>query len=365
MDPIVDLLANGAGQGDVAKFLIQNGSLNPGMMRPFIETNKDGQVTGRIMCSVYKGSGDRKNPANYRNIQVNNGTLRRDEWRQLDEAILPIAESRLTGINDLISAGLVYNLGNAMGTTVLEYHDISNALEAEMSMDGITRGKNDRPEFGTKYLPIPIIHADYEINARTLEASRRLGNPLDTTMAERATRKVAEKLEAMLFTNTTYAFGAGTIYSYVNHPDRNQVTLTAGWDESAMTGKLIVDNVRSMKQALIDAHMYGPYTLYIPTNYETKMDEDYSTSKGDNTIRDRILKISGISKVQVSDTLASDNVLLVQMTSDVVRLVRGMGITNVQWQTEGNLVNKFKVMTIQVPQIRSDQEGHSGIAHLA
>ena len=53
------------------------------------------------------------------------------------------------------------------------------------------------------------------------------------------------------------------------------------------------------------------------------------------------------------------------MTPDVVRLVQGMGLQNIQWQTEGNFVNKFKVMTIQVPQIRSDRNGKTGIVHLS
>jgi len=57
--------------------------------------------------------------------------------------------------------------------------------------------------------------------------------------------------------------------------------------------------------------------------------------------------------------------LLVQMTSDVVRLVRGMGIQNIEWATEGGMMTKYKVMTIQVPQIRADQNGKSGIVHMA
>ena len=77
------------------------------------------------------------------------------------------------------------------------------------------------------------------------------------------------------------------------------------------------------------------------------------------------MKISGITGIQVVDTLTADTVLLVQMTSDVVRLVRGMGIQNVEWQTEGKMVTKYKVMTIQVPQVRADQAGHSGIVKLS
>ena len=56
---------------------------------------------------------------------------------------------------------------------------------------------------------------------------------------------------------------------------------------------------------------------------------------------------------------------MVQLTSDVVRLVRGMPIQNVQWTEEGQFVTKYKVMTIQVPQIRSDQEGKTGLIHIS
>jgi len=311
--------------------------------------------------TVYVG-GDRLDPKSYKAVPTNNATLRRDEWKQLDAAIVPIAEDRLTGVNDLVGRGLVYNLGNGMGTIVLEWHDISDAMEAELTMDGVTRGRNDRVVFGHHYLPIPILHVDYEINARELEASRRLGNPLDTSNAERAARKIMEKLEEMFFTDTDYAYGGGTIYSYLNHPDRNQVTLTGGWDDSARTGNVILKDIQALKQASIDAHRYGPWVLYLPGNFEVKMDDDYTTGypKG---IRERIMEIGGIADVKVIDRLTSDNVLLVEMKSDVVRLVQGFGLRNVQWSEEGEMLFKFKVMTIRVPQIRSDQEGHSGITH--
>jgi len=359
MDINMDFITNGKFKGDVATYLASKGKIDPGMMRPFISDK------GQPLVSIYKG-GDPAKPESYAVVPHTNATLRRDEWNTLDQAVLRISESRLGGVQDLIDKGLTYNLGNAMGTTVLEYHDVSDALEADLTMDGITRAKNDRPEYTSVYLPIPIIHADYEINARALAASRNLGNPLDATLAERASRKVSEKLENMLFTNTSYHYAGGYIYSYINHPDRNTQTLSVHWDASAKTGAMIVNEVIAMKQTSINAHHYGPFwMLYVPTAYETVLDEDYDATTPGTTIRERILKISGISGIKVVDTLTADNVLLVQMTSDVVRLVRGMGIQNVEWTAEGNFVHKYKVMTIQVPQVRSDQDGNSGIVHLA
>ena len=354
----MDFLGKEGGKGQIANYILSNGRLDVGKLRPFMDDN------GISYVSVYKG-GDPKKPENYVSLPIQtNATLRRDEWKQLDDAILPIARTRLNGIQDLVDNGLVFNLGNAMGTTVLEYHDVSDGMEAVITMDGVTRAQGDRPDFQTKYLPIPIIHVDYEINARVLAASRSLGNPLDTTSAEHAARKVAEKLESMLFTSTSYTFGGGTIYGYLNAPNRNQVTLSVGWDDSAKTGANIVDEVLSLKQASINAKHYGPWMLYIPTAYDTKLDEDYNTTRG-NTIRERILAIAGIKGVKVVDTLTADNVVLVEMSTETVRLVRGMGIQNVEWETEGKFITKYKVLTIQVPQVRADQDGNSGIVHLA
>ncbi len=83
--------------------------------------------------------------------------LTRDDWKHLDEGLLKLAERRLGGVQDLIDNGLAYNIGN--------------------------------------YLPLPIPPPDYEINPNVLQASRTLGRPLDTTLAGRAGRKILEKLE--------------------------------------------------------------------------------------------------------------------------------------------------------------------------
>ena len=365
MEAQVDLMGMNGAQGEVAGQFISNGRMNVGSMRPFFDVK-----TNRSYITIYKG-GNPKDPKNYSTQLVSNATLRRDEWKTLDDAILDVSRYRLGGVQDLIEKNLTYNLGNAMGTTILEWHDVSDAMEAELTMDALSRGKGDRVTFQHNYLPIPIIHVDYEINARVLAASRSLGNPLDTTSAERAARRVLEKMETMLFTDTTYSFGAkddrnrNSIYSYVNHPDRNIVNLSIPWDNSAITGAGIIQDVLELKQSSLEAYHYGPWMLYIPTEYETALDDDYDATTPGTTIRERIMKISGITGIKVVDTLSDDNILLVQMTKDVVRLVRGMGLSNVEWTTEGKMITKYKVMTIQVPQIRSDQNGKSGIVHMS
>ena len=369
LDVKVDLMTNGGVKGPVANVL-SSGQLNLGSKRPYLGDD------GKVYINTYTG-GDPKKGTSYREICINanpitvNATLRRDEWKQLDDVLMDVSRERLGGVQDLIDKGLTYNLGNAMGTTVLEWHDVSEALSVELTMDGVTRGKNDQLVYQTNYLPIPILHVDYEINTRHLEASRKLGNPLDTTLAERAARRIQEKLEDMLFTDTTYAWGTkddrdrNRIYSYLNFPDRSSVNLSIPWDASAMTAALILQDVLEMKKAMRAAYHYGPVMLYIPTDYETVLDDDYDTQTPGTTIRERIMKIDGIKGIKVIDRLTTDNVLMVEMSKETVRMINGFGLTNVAYQEEAGMLNKYKVMAIQVPQIRSDQAGKCGIVHLA
>lgn len=347
-----------------------SGSLNIGRKRPYLGDD------GRIYVATYNG-GDPTKHSSYKEICINanpidtNATLRRDEWKQLDAALEDVTRQRLGGWQDLIDNNLVFNLGNAMGTTQLEWHDVGEALTAELTMDGITRGKNDQLEFQTNYLPIPILHVDYEINTRHLEASRKLGNPLDTTLAERAARAILNKQEDMLFTDTDYAFGTkddrnrNKIYSYLNFPDRNTVNLSIPWDHSGATGAGILQDVLDMIASAVAAYHYGPYMLYIPTAYQRVLDDDYDVAGASLlTVRERLLKLSGVKGIKVVDHLTTDNVLLVEMNTQTVRIVNGMGLTNLADKEEFGMVSKYKVMAIQVPQIRSDQNGKCGVVHM-
>jgi len=49
-------------------------------------------------------NGSSKDKKNWKNVPMNvNGTLRRDEWKQLDEALLELSRYRLGGVDDLIT----------------------------------------------------------------------------------------------------------------------------------------------------------------------------------------------------------------------------------------------------------------------
>jgi uncharacterized linocin/CFP29 family protein len=333
-------------------------------MKPYLDLE-----TGEAFMAVYKGKGDKEDPLNYEEVPVNNATLQYDEWRTLDDAVIKTARNRLVGFDDLRRNGLVYTLNNAMGTTVLTWEEVSDQLEAAVSIDPVKRTDGDLPDFDTAHIPIPVVHSDFHLSMRLLEESRMRGNPLNTTLAEMATRRVAEKLESMLFgASATIVYGGGTIHSLISFPNKTTINYdSAGnyWDDSDKTPAQIKEDVRAMKAAAIADKHYGPYMLYVPTEYETVLDDDYSISGASRlTIRERLLQIGGIQDIKVVDTLPDDNVVLVEMTSDTIDLIDGMPIQTVQWSTEGGFVENYKVMTIQVPRIKQDYNNASGVVVL-
>ena len=347
-DVNVNTIYQGKAYGDVATTLLANG-MNANALRPWV--GDDGR-------SFVNNDGKAVPTANA-------ATLRKDEWKQFDDAIVKVAQSRMVGVKDLKSRGLILDIENGLGTTVLETEIMSDISDAELNMDGDVEAKGDRPMYDIGYLPLPIISKPFQISTRVLEASRKRGQPLDTANAEMCVRKIVEKMESILFTGSdSYAFGGGTLYGYMDAPNSNSVNLVDDWDDSSCSGTEVLTDVLAMKQSLIDAKMYGPYVMYIPTNYETALDDEFKTNS-DVSIRERLMKISGISEIIVADSLTANNVLLVQMSSDVVRMVSGLPITMLQWESSGGMRLNYNIITIDVPQVRSDYEGNSGICHLA
>jgi len=287
-------------------------------------------------------------------------TLRRDEWIQYDTAIIEVAQQRLVGVQDLMSRGLTYDLPNALGKTSIEWETVSDMDEAETSMAGVTRAQNDRIDFDITSMPVPIVHKEFSLNIRALNASRTTGTALDTTQARLATRKVTEKIEQMLYLGSTVIGSNSPIYGYTTAPNRNTGSVTASWVTA--TGTQMLTDLIAMINAANAVNMYGPFIMYVPLAVFTHMGEDFK-AESDKSIMTRLLETPNLTEIKSSETLTGTNILLVQMTSDVIDIIDGIQPTAVQWETEGGFVQNFKVMAIMPPRVKSTYTTQSGIVH--
>jgi hypothetical protein len=397
---------------------------DPGLRRPYFDKNGKAAVSiNRGRTTLVKGEQVPIREHVTCADMVANGlfmpvwnatTLSKEQWLRLDEAVLRAARYRLRLTEDIASLSGTYGGFDGMATMVLEHQTMSDPGEAIVDMTGLTMGRTDQPQFQLEGLPLPITHSDFAFDSRTLAASRNKGQPLDVSQGEASSRRVAESIEKQTIgVNTgviyggasTYAGGYGRtsqVYGLTTFPTR--LTYTSITAPTSTNQATILANVLAMKDRLTANKFYGPFMVYTSNDWDQYMDGDYILSGGNvatQTLRQRIKAIEGILDVRRLDMLFSANIqtdptintttivgttgvprytgpggegfvasatspatlLMVQMTPDVIRMVNGMGITTVQWETVGGMQQNFKVMGIQVPQIRADFYGNCGLLH--
>lgn len=307
-----------------------------------------------------------------------NDVLRHEEWKHFDEVLVEEYLKRIVGVADLQGAGLTRPVVNSLGKTEFDYELVTYMDDAQVSISGLTQTDNDRQEFAQGQIPLPMTHKDFWLDLRTLTASRERGEPLDTVQVRTAGRVIAEAAETLLFQGGG-AFGAALkkIYGYTTFPSRYTSAYGTGGDWTpanfaTKTPANILADVITMKQTLINHRHYGPYWLYVSTDCETTLDQDYAVgtpAQGlttvSKTIKDRILMIGGVEKVQVSDFLPAATVVLVQADMNTVAWVQGETLQTIQWDADGGFKINFKAFQIGVPLIRADIQGRAGIYHMA
>jgi len=290
-----------------------------------------------------------------------NALLRRDEWLELDQVVVETVKVGLVGIQDLIDNGLVKRLGG-LGTLLSGYETVSEMTAADVSMDGDVAGEEDNVEYGENFVPVPIIHKDFRISQRKLEASRRMGESLDVTQARAASRVVREQMESMLFNGHAKQLAGYPIYGYTTAP--NRITGTAIGDfGTAMNG------YKTMVKALGALGAFGfngPFGVYVAQTQYNELFNQSSTSYIKNEYQ---LIIEGLPQIKYvkpsysSFGLTAGSLVFTQLDAETVDLAIAEDVTPVQWDERGGAVTKFRVMTALVPRIKSDFNTRCGVLH--
>lgn len=302
-----------------------------------------------------------------------NAILRTDQWKQFDNVLVREAVRPMRALAYLRQRGLVKTLTDGFGSMIFQWDQAGELDEAEMSMDAESQRGNSAMLYTPKFMPLPIIHHSWFINGRTLAASRRANTtmgatPLDTDQTEGSGRKIGELAERLVLNGSgSFQFGDATsiIYGLTDHPDRNLYAMTTDW--ASASGEQVLNDALGMMAALQADNFYGPYAMFVSGNCAAHLSADYNSTKS-KTILARLREIEGLEAVIfcpfMNYAYASSQAVMFQTTPDVVRVVEGMPLQNVQWEEKGNTRFHFKGMTIQVPQVRSTKAGKSGVCHL-
>lgn len=288
----------------------------------------------------------------------------------VDQAVVEVGLQRLSFVADLMAEGLVYNLSDPLSITQLEWYKSNKIGAAQRTMTPSSRGENKLPIVLPSRLPIYLTTDGFELDIRTLKMSQRVGTPLDTSIVKQCVRAVNEALEDAAINGATTLDGQALVdagYSapgLLNAPNANTEGITvADWTTSP-NGANCVGDVLNAINTLQGDKKYGPYNLYVGTVMGNALQNDFSTTKGDLTIMQRLEEIQAGGRplrIRTTDMMPAGKWALVQMTSDVVEVVNGQSPTVIPWTSLDGFTIHNLVMAIMIPRVRSDYDGNSGI----
>jgi uncharacterized linocin/CFP29 family protein len=305
--------------------------------------------------------------ANIEQMLIGNATLRKDEWEAIDARVNDVFRERLTVADDLRGKGLVTPV--SLGTILRITERIDDFSPAQISFDGDTAPQRDRPNFRRDTIPVPVLSHEFSIGWRQLDSSRKRGEALDTTAPELAARKVRDLFQDLITNGYDNGPDGNPIPGLTTAANRRTVSIGTDWDVS---GADPVGDVQAMLNEAYGVNLFGPFVLYVPKNYWGPIQSDYTTDAGSGTssrtVRERIEAFVDVESVRPNDSLADDNVVLVQMTRDVIDLSEAQSVTTVQWQ-KNPMVTNFRVLMVGGPHIKNSQNSAGtaihGIVHLS
>lgn len=143
-----------------------------------------------------------------------------EQYQLIQEAVITAARKPLVGRQVMPIKEL-----NDYGITSIKYYTQTDMSKAAIGMAAI-QGNADVVGLAPDSLKIPVIWKDFQIFARDMASSQRLGIPLDTTFATDAGRRVAELEETLIWEGTEGFVG------FMNCPSIGSHATTGTWKTS-------------------------------------------------------------------------------------------------------------------------------------
>jgi hypothetical protein len=172
-------VSNSLSGGAAQSLIASNGDTR--FIRPWLDTR-----TGRSFISVPQYDQKSGKTVIKDVMTLNAASLRKDDWKMVDSAVITAARPRLRFFGDLIQAGLEVRIPNALGKMNWQYERQSSISDAMVSMDGVHKSDSDTLSYDMDSMPLPLIHKDFTFGIRHLTASHSSNTPLDVSAASAA-----------------------------------------------------------------------------------------------------------------------------------------------------------------------------------
>ena len=285
-------------------------------------------------------------------------TLLREQWLEIDNLWLRVAEQYMGAVLDLTSRGLTQTIPS-LGIAASQYQAISRMDSASSSMRASAAANNQRLSVIPHLVPLPFAFEDYEFDITELEAVQRLGGTLDTAYTEEAQRSVAETFESWLVNGAAaFSVDGNTIYGYRTHPNR-----VIGTGTSWATATNIYPTVLKMYTDMLAINRPGPYGLYMNVVQFGQMHAEEGVERAWNVYRRIVESFPQIVSIKPTFAMPPGELALVELQRRTVDLAIKMDPANVPWEIMGGLAQHVRVIGSIVPRIKMDGADKVGVVH--
>lgn len=286
-----------------------------------------------------------------------------DAWRRIDARGVAIQRDVLAVFNRLAAANTT---PVGVGDIVSFYPQISDSGEVHVSLDGRSEGKSDQANMKFVGTPVPVLDSYARFGWRQMEVVRKSPSSIDTDTIANHQRKVAEKLEDLTLNGqSSIAVGGATIYGLRNFPQRN--TATHGLTLSGATGAQWLAAFQATLNQLIGDNAYGKATIFLNYGDWLYASLNEFVAGYPKTILQRLQEIQQIAEIVPASKCVTDEIIGVAglASGEWGSILSAMPMVTrpkARHNPEDDYV--FGVIAMAAPQLKSDFDGRSQIAHI-
>ncbi len=286
--------------------------------------------------------------------------LPKDVWGQWDREGVEIQRTTLGVFNDLAAA-----VASPMpiGKLIHYFQTISDSGSANVSLDGRSKARTDKPTFDYHGTPLPIIDSTFSYGWREVEAARSEGFQLDAAGRANAMRTVAETLESGVLNGySTITVNGQVSYGLRTHPRRN--TRTTGQALNGATGAQWLADVVATLKLLHGDNFKVPATIYVNWDDWFYATSTEFTSGYAKTIAQRVLELGGVREIIPVDSIVAGELIAVVKDRRVLNLLNGMPMsTRAQFRANPEDEYNFVTMAAAALEVKFDAAQNCGVAH--
>lgn len=313
-------------------------------------------------------------PTDDQSVRGNAQLFDYDEYVDRSDEIIEEVSLEVGVLDDALG---IDEVGSSLATTIYTEQAESEVGEAEISMDGQAKGNN----FDTANVPVgvaqPIVHVDYEIDARDQQQSANMGQDKEARLARQAGRVLREKeddlaLNGWGLTVSGPQGGQFSVDGFLNTDARITGSATASWDGSTAAGREAVqDTVEQMVEDLENVganndknlmpRSRGVY-LYYNQVHNSVLDKTDPRGDGNMSIRQRLQQDHPYIALRETPFIPDDEIAMVVRDPRVMSVVNAQDPTNMSWEPSP-MATRYKALSSRVPFFRSTYSDILGVVN--